>query len=195
MFKEFDNQQRGLGGPGPMGRRRGGPGHGHGGPGGHFRGGPMRRDGRRARGDVRAAVLVLLDEQPRNGYQLIQEVTERSNDAWRPSPGSIYPVLQQLEDEGLVEVQASGTGRTYGLTPDGRTLVAEQREQLGAPWENTEAGGRVARELMGTARDVMLAARQVMVAGSGAQAAKATTILIETRRALYGILAEGDVAP
>ncbi len=187
------------GGPGDresMGRRRrGGAGHGHGGPANHLRGGPMWRGGRRGRGDVRAAVLVLLDEQPRNGYQLIQELAARSNEAWRPSPGSIYPVLQQLEDEGLVDVQAGGTGRTYGLTVTGRALVAEQREQLGAPWEGAAIGGRVARELMGTARDVILAARQVMTAGSGAQVAKATAILVETRRALYGILAEGDVAP
>ena len=194
MFKEFDNQQRGLGGPGPMGRRRGGPGHGHGGPGGHFRGGPIRRDGRRARGDVRAAVLVLLDEKPRNGYQLIQEVTERSNDAWRPSPGSIYPVLQQLEDEGLVEATAAGTGRTYALTEAGRALVDAKRDELGRPWENVDASGRGARELMGTARDVMLAARQVLVAGSASQSARAIAILVETRRSLYGILAEGDDA-
>ena len=187
MFKEFDNQQRGLGGPGPMGRRRGGPG-------GHFRGGPIRRDGRRARGDVRAAVLVLLDEQPRNGYQLIQEVTERSNDAWRPSPGSIYPVLQQLEDEGLVEATAAGTGRTYALTEAGRALVDAKRDELGRPWENVDASGRGARELMGTARDVMLAARQVLVAGSASQSARAIAILVETRRSLYGILAEGDDA-
>ena len=193
MFNEFDYEQRGPGEQGPKGRRRGGPGHGHGGPGGHFRA-PMRRDGRRARGDVRAAVLVLLDEQPRNGYQLIQELIERSNDAWRPSPGSIYPVLQQLEDEGLVETTAAGTGRTYDLTGAGRALVEEQRSELGKPWENTDTTGRVARELMGTARDVVLAARQVMVAGSASQVAKATAILVETRRALYGILAEGDQA-
>ena len=159
MFKEFDNDQRGLG-ESPMGRRRrGGPGHGHGGPGGHFRGGPMRREGRRARGDVRAAVLVLLDEQPRNGYQLIQELTERSNDAWRPSPGSIYPVLQQLEDEGLIVTAAAGTGRTYELTEAGRTLVAEQRDELGKPWENTDTGGRVARELTSHAHRSMNAHR------------------------------------
>src|SRR5579863_10152650 len=125
-------------GPGPQRpdeptnrRRRGGPGHDHvgHGPGGHFRGGPGRRGPRRQRrGDVRAAVLVLLEEQPRNGYQLIQELAERSNDAWRPSPGSIYPVLQQLEDEGLVEGSTIGTGRTYALSDAGRALVAEQRD-------------------------------------------------------------------
>ena len=119
-------------------RLRGGP-HGRGDPGEHFRGGPPRRGGRRQRrGDVRAAVLVLLEEEPRNGYQLIQELTERSNEAWRPSPGSIYPVLQQLEDEGLIEATAEGSGRTYALTEAGRALVAEQREQLGKPWESAE---------------------------------------------------------
>ncbi len=176
-----------------QGRRRRGSGHmhGHDGP---FRGGPMRRDGRRQRrGDVRAAVLVLLDEKPSNGYQLIQELTERSNDTWRPSPGSIYPVLQQLEDEGLVEVSTSGTGRTYALTDAGRRFVAEQREQLGRPWENTDGGANAsARELMGTGRQVLLAARQVLMAGSEGQVAKATTVLADARRALYGILAEGD---
>lgn len=178
-----------------QGRRRRGPGHMHGfdGPG---RGGPMRRDGRRQRrGDVRAAVLVLLDERPSNGYQLIQELTERSNETWRPSPGSIYPVLQQLEDEGLVQVGTSGTGRTYALSETGRHLVGEQREQLGRPWENTDGGVNAsARELMGTGRQVLLAARQVLMAGSEAQVVRATTVLADTRRALYGILAEGDDA-
>ena len=182
----------GRGGP----RRRGGPGHlhghSHGGPGGRMWGGPGRRDGRRARGDVRAAVLVLLEEQPRNGYQLIQELTERSHEAWRPSPGSIYPVLQQLEDEALVQASATGTGRTYELTEAGRALVDEQREQFGRPWEESGGDGEVARTLMRTARDVILAARQVLVAGSPAQATAATSILVEARRSLYEILAKGD---
>lgn len=195
----FHDNHLPSGDEGPMNgfakRRRGGPGHGHGhgGPAGRFRGGLGRRDGRRQRGDVRAAVLVLLEEQPRNGYQLIQELTERSNEAWRPSPGSIYPVLQQLEDEGLVTVSASGTGRTYELSVAGRALVSDQREQLGKPWENVDQGASgPARELMGGARDVMLAARQVLVAGSPEQVAKATAMLAQTRRALYGMLADGN---
>jgi len=144
---------------------------------------------------VRAAVLVLLEEQPRNGYQLIQELAERSHDAWRPSPGSIYPVLQQLEDEGLVEGSAIGTGRTYALSAAGRALVEEQRELLGKPWESADiAFSDGARELMGTARQVAMAARQVLIAGSTSQVARASTILVEARRALYGILAEGDDA-
>ncbi len=190
QFSRSDKSERGEG------RRRRGPGHLHGGHDGPFRGGPMRRDARRQRrGDVRAAVLILLEEKPSNGYQLIQELTERSNDTWRPSPGSIYPVLQQLEDEGLVEASTSGTGRTYALSDSGRQLVNDQREQLGRPWENTDGGANVsARELMSTGRQVMLAARQVLIAGSEAQVAKATTILSDARRALYSILAEGDDA-
>jgi DNA-binding PadR family transcriptional regulator len=140
-------------------------------------------------------VLVLLEEQPRNGYQLIQELTERSNDAWRPSPGSIYPVLQQLEDEGLVQVSASGGGRTYELTTTGKALVAEQREQLGKPWENADADAiGPSREMMSTARQVAMAARQVLIAGSETQVSRATAILVDARRALYGILAEGEEA-
>lgn len=195
MFNE-DTSNQWAERPGrPAGRRgRGGPGHDHRGPGSHFAGGPMRRDGRRQRrGDVRAAVLVLLEEQPRNGYQLIQELTERSNETWRPSPGSIYPVLQQLEDEGLVEASVTGTGRTYNLTAAGATLVNEEREQLGKPWENSEyAGAGSVRELMGVGRQVLLAARQVVTAGSESQVIKATAILAEARRAIYGLLAEGD---
>jgi DNA-binding PadR family transcriptional regulator len=137
--------------------------------------------------------LVLLEEQPRNGYQLIQELTERSNEAWRPSPGSIYPVLQQLEDEGLVVASAEGTGRTYELTDAGKAFVGQEREKLGKPWESADADfSGPARELMGTARQVALAARQVLVAGSPAQVSRATAILVETRRAMYGILAEGE---
>lgn len=198
MFdNDTNNWSQGRGGRGGA-RRRGGPGHlhghPHGGPGGRMWGGPGRREGRRARGDVRAAVLVLLEEQPRNGYQLIQELTERSHEAWRPSPGSIYPVLAQLEDEGLVQASVAGTGRTYELTDAGRAFVAEQREQLGRPWEDAGADGEAARTLMRSARDVILAARQVLVAGTPTQAASATAILVEARRSLYEILAKGEEA-
>ena len=89
------------------------------GPGGHFRGGR----GRGRRGDVRAALLVLLAEEPRNGYQLIQEISERSGGVWQPSPGSVYPALSQLEDEGLVVAGEVGVvgARSGSPTPDGAT--------------------------------------------------------------------------
>jgi len=142
---------------------------------------------------VRAAVLLLIEEQPRNGYQLIQEISERSNDMWKPSPGSIYPVLQQLEDEGLIALAEGESGRTYRLTEQGATYVAEQREQLGSPWEDAAQGpGGPARELMLTVRQVAMAAKQVVVAGSPSQVSRASAVLADTRRAIYGILAEDD---
>jgi DNA-binding PadR family transcriptional regulator len=144
---------------------------------------------------VRAAVLLLLEEEPRNGYQLIQELEERSSGAWRPSPGSVYPVLAQLEDEGLIEQDASATGRTYVLTTAGRTTVEEQRAAMGKPWEDAAASVSEPRyELVGTLRQVGAAVRQVLQAGSEAQVAQAAAALAEARRAIYRILAEDEPA-
>src|ERR1035441_236004 len=128
-------------GPRGSGRSRGrSPGGHRGGPFGRgdemFRGGFSPRGRQRLRrGDVRAAVLVLLEEAPRNGYQIIQELSERSNGAWRPSPGAGHPILQQLEDEGLVEISSSQSGKTYNLTTSGKALVEKDRATLGKPWE------------------------------------------------------------
>src|ERR687883_1414046 len=110
----------------------------------HF-GGPHLR-GRARRGDVRAALLVLLEEEPRNGYGLMQEIERRSEGAWRPSPGSVYPALQQLEDEGLVRAAESAGRREFELTDEGRAYVEEHREALGVPWE--EAGGEVPQGIL-----------------------------------------------
>src|SRR5688500_8708904 len=93
------------------------------------------RGPRARRGDVRAALLVLLAEEPRNGYQLMQEIEERSGGVWRPSPGSVYPALQQLEDEGLVRVEQREGGKAYALTDEGRAHVEARSDQLGAPWD------------------------------------------------------------
>src|SRR3954466_13073051 len=93
-------------GPPPFGSWAGGPGFG--------------RGSRARRGDVRAALLVLLADEPRNGYGLMQEIEARSEGAWRPSPGSVYPALQQLEDEGLVRAEESGGRRLFTLTDEGR---------------------------------------------------------------------------
>ena len=194
MFNENQNQ-RGPKRGRSMDRQRRGPGPHRFGPGDHHGSGRSRRGGRQRRGDVRAAVVVLLEEQDRNGYQLIQELTERSKEMWRPSPGSIYPVLQQLEDEGLVAVTSTESGRTYGLTDAGKAFVAEKRDQLGKPWESAEVGeDGSGPELMSTARQVAMATRQVLTAGTDTQIARAVALLAETRRALYGILAEGDGA-
>jgi DNA-binding PadR family transcriptional regulator len=156
--------------------------------------GPWGRDmgfrrRRMRRGDVRAAALVLLAEEPRNGYGLMQEIEARSEGEWRPSPGSVYPALAQLEDEGLVRPEGDGNGRVYGLTDAGRTYVDEHREELGEPWANLGAGGadKDLRRALGE-----LAGAAMMVARSGDQAhgEQALAILTDARKALYRILAE-----
>src|SRR5215831_599181 len=119
--------RRGRHGP-PFGRW-GGLGPFFGGPGG-FQRGPRAR-----RGDVRAAALLLLAEGPLNGYQLMQEIERRSEGVWRPSPGSVYPALAQLEDEGLVRSDDVGDRRAYVLTGAGRAHVEARRDELDAPWE------------------------------------------------------------
>jgi DNA-binding PadR family transcriptional regulator len=174
------------------GRGRGGP-RGFGGPGRHGFGGPWgRHGGRRPRGDVRAAILVLLDEEPRNGYGIMQEIEERSAGAWRPSPGSVYPVLQQLEDEGLVRADESGERRLIQLTEQGKQYVEERREALGAPWEAAAAGvSEEMLELRTLIWQVAAAMREVIASGDAEQHAQARALLADTRRRLYRILA-GD---
>jgi DNA-binding PadR family transcriptional regulator len=180
------------------GRGRGGP-RGFGGPGRHGFGGPHgfgppwgRHGGRRPRGDVRAAILVLLDEEPRNGYGIMQEIEERSAGAWRPSPGSVYPVLQQLEDEGLVRAAQTGERKLMELTDEGKTYVEERRETLGTPWEAAAAGmSEEMVELRTLIWQTAAAVREVVATGNAEQHAKARSLLEETRRGLYRILA-GD---
>jgi DNA-binding PadR family transcriptional regulator len=143
------------------------------------------------RGDVRAAILVLLAGEGRNGYQLMQEIEERSGGTWRPSPGSVYPALQLLADEGLVRSESRDGGNVFELTDAGRSYVEEHRERLGEPWAQAEAdvpGG--VRELMRLAMQVGVAARQVTHAGNEEQLKAATEILTEARRSLYRLLAE-----
>jgi DNA-binding PadR family transcriptional regulator len=152
-----------------------------------------RRGPRARRGDVRAAILVLLAEEPRNGYQLIQEIERRSGGVWRPSPGAVYPALQQLEDEGLVRAQEVEDRRTFRLTAEGEGYVDEHRERLAAPWEAVSgAMGEGVLELRDLAGQVAAAVMQVAHAGSPAQLEEAKRILADTRRALYRVLAEGE---
>ena len=162
-----------------------------------FRGGRRRRAGR---GDVRAAILLLLDEEPRNGYQVMQEIEQRSEGAWRPSPGSVYPAFQLLADEGLVEGEAraggSVGGNVFSLTEAGSTYVAENRERLGTPWQ--PQGGRPSEEVLELRRLVggtIDAVRQIGRSGDSAQIAAATKLLAETRRSLYRILAQDEPPP
>jgi DNA-binding PadR family transcriptional regulator len=144
--------------------------------------------GRRAgRGDIRAAILSLLAEQPMHGYQIIQELSERTGGVWRPSPGSVYPTLQQLEDEELVRETASDSGkRVYELTDAGR----EQASATVAPWtEAPEESDDALVALRDLAHQVMAATRQVAHAGTASQVEAAQQVLRDARRSLYRLLA------
>jgi DNA-binding PadR family transcriptional regulator len=167
-----------------------GGGFGPGGPGHHRGGGRGGRGGRARRGDVRAALLLLLEEQPQNGYQLIQEIERRTEGVWKPSPGSVYPALQQLEDEGLVRAAETEGKRAYDLTPEGREYIEANRTELGNPFEAATGGmDEGFMDLRGLMFQVGAAAMQVAAAGHVDEARK---ILGDTRRALYKILAEDD---
>ncbi len=151
----------------------------------------FHRGPRARRGDVRAAILALLAEQPRNGYQIMQELEQRSRGLWRPSPGSVYPALQQLEDEGLVRAAESGGGRVFELTERGRAYAKEHAKELASPWEavSNVAGDEVV-DMIGLCRQLGVAAVQVARAGNAAQLAQARKVVAEARRALYRLLAE-----
>ena len=185
-------------------RMRGGaPWGGPEGPGGPFefgmRGGPFGppkfggRGPRVRRGDVRAAILDLLAEgQPWNGYQIIQEIGARTQGVWRPSAGSVYPALQQLEDEALIRAEASGEDRRrmYTLTEEGQAYVTEHADELRASWDAvTGSVDNAEVQLRHTIHQVIVAVTQVAQAGSAAQVQQADKILADTRRALYRILA------
>lgn len=154
--------------------------------------GPGPGPGRKAgRGDIRAAILALLSEQPMHGYQIIREISERSEGAWQPSPGSVYPTLQQLADEGLVRTEESEGRRVHQLTAEGRAQAEARTGTL--PWEDAakDADDDLA-DLRDLAFGTIAAVRQVAQTGSTAQVEAAQAILRETRKRLYGLLAEDD---
>jgi DNA-binding PadR family transcriptional regulator len=157
-----------------------GPGFGH-----HHRGGRARR------GNVRAAILALLAERPMHGYEMIQELTNRTGGVWRPSPGSVYPALQMLEDEGLISSQEAEGKRLFSLTEAGRAEAEQGPSQ--APWDEvTEGIDPTNLKLRDTAFQVGAAVMQVATAGSEAQKTKALEVLTEARRRIYSILAEDE---
>ena len=193
------------GGQGRRGQRHGGRHGGQGFGGGFGPAGPagfgggfgpgfggFGRGPRVGRGDVRVALLALLAEQPMHGYQMIREITERSGGAWRPSPGSVYPVLALLEDEGLVRAEEADGRRVFHLTDAGAAYAAAHRADP-LPWD--EAAGAVddtMRELRSIAMQVGAAVMQVAHAGTEAQVTQARDVLTQTRRTLYRILAEDE---
>ncbi|WP_228981608.1 PadR family transcriptional regulator [Streptomyces sp. DH12] len=180
----FDGRRAAFG---PFGPGFGGPGFG--GPfGGRGRGGGR---GRARRGDVRVSILALLKDRPMHGYEMIQEIAERSGGAWKPSPGSVYPTLQLLEDEGLIESRSEGGKKLFALTDSGRR---EAEAAPDAPWE--EAGKGIDWEAMNEIRQagfgLLEAFGQVWKTGSAEQRQKALTVINDARKRLYLILADED---
>jgi DNA-binding PadR family transcriptional regulator len=156
---------------------------------------PFGRGPRARRGDVRAAILDLLAEgHPWNGYQIIQEIAERTQGVWRPSAGSVYPALQQLEDEGLISPEGEGRRRMYTLTDEGRAYAEAHADELSRSWDAAGRADESALELGDMIRQVMMAVMEVRRAGSASQLAEARRVLAETRRSMYRILAEDDTA-
>jgi DNA-binding PadR family transcriptional regulator len=165
-------------------------------PSGPFDRGPGRgRHGgsrRGRRGDVRAAMLALLAEQPMHGYEMIQELDSRTGGIWRPSPGSVYPTLQLLEDEGLIVSEQSEGRKRFTLTDAGREEAAKATER--PPWADYADADAVtqAHDLREAVGGIMNALREVGAAGSEAQRAQALDVLKDTKRKLYAILASED---
>ncbi len=168
--------------PGPHGPY--GPYGPHGGPG-------QRQRPKAGRGDVRAAILALLREGPRTGYQIMSEIEERSDGAWRPSPGAVYPALQQLADEGLIAGEESGGKRTFSLTDAGHQYVADNPEMARGAWESMreQQHGEVPG-LFAQAARLGAGIVQMAHAGTPEQIHTAERLLERTRRRLYQILAD-----
>lgn len=187
-FGGFEGLRAAFGpfGPGGPVWGPGGPGFGQGPWGPRGRGGPR---GRARRGDVRASILALLKERPMHGYEMIQEIAERTGGAWKPSPGSVYPTLQLLEDEGLIASESEGGKKLFALTDAGRSAAEEGAD---APWEEASRG--VDWEALGEVQQagfgLMQAFGQVWSTGSKEQREKALVVLNEARKKLYLILAD-----
>ncbi len=172
---------KGRGRPDGVGRHGFGPGFG---PPGFGRG------AKRGRGDVRAAILALLAEEPMHGYQIITELTDRSGGVWRPSPGSVYPTLQALEDQGLVVADKAEGKRVFSLTATGRA-EADAAGDGPAPWESARGANRSLVDLRGLMGEVAGATMQVGRTGSEGQIRTVGEILTDTRRRIYMVLADG----
>jgi DNA-binding PadR family transcriptional regulator len=148
---------------------------------------------RMGKGDVRTAVLALLAEKPMHGYQIIQQIEERSGGSWKPSPGSVYPTLQLLADEGLIKAEEAGGRKTYSLTPEGQE-VADAAAEKSAPWvgsssrEGSHSGRASALPKAGI--DLAQAVAQVGRSGSPEQVKEAIAVLDDARRKIFSILAQ-----
>jgi DNA-binding PadR family transcriptional regulator len=198
---EHDHRGRFGRGNGPGlrgGRREGGFGRrGRGGFGGPFGGfdpeAMMGRGPRRGRGDVRTAVLMLLLERPMHGYEMIQQIKERSSEAWSPSPGAIYPTLQLLTDEGLITTEELDGKKVSKLTDAGRAAAEELAASKTAPWDDASAdAGSGAHSMREAIFHLMSATKQMAMAGSDAQRQRTTELLDEARKKIYALLASDE---
>jgi DNA-binding PadR family transcriptional regulator len=162
-----------------------GPGFGGGPRGARRRGGP----GRGRRGDVRTAILVLLAERPMHGYEMIQQIAERSNGIWKPSPGSVYPTLQLLDDEGLITAsETDGSKKLFELTDEGRA-AAEKVET--PPWDEIAQGADPGHlNLRAAMGQLFGAVAQSAHTATSEQQQRIVEIINNARREVYGILGE-----
>ena len=182
--RPHDNDTFGFGRSGgfgpPFGRGgRGGPGH------------PGRPGGRTRRGDIRIVLLGALTDGPGHGYELIQRIEQRTDGRWKPSPGSVYPTLQLLEDAEFVTSSQQGDKKVYSITEAGQTELHKLVEQSGMPpWvaggEDASAHGDLRKSVFG----LVQATKQLSISGSPEQVAAVTGILDEARRKIYLLLAE-----
>ena len=164
---------------------------------------PPQRGPKVRRGDVRTAIIDVLHrartaEEPINGYQVIQEISELSNGEWRPSPGSVYPTIQQLQDEGLVESDDERGRRTIRLTDAGVEWAEANAGELASVWApfartepvpSDQPSGQA--DIKSEIGQVVSAVWQLATQGSEQQKKAALDVLVDTRRRLYGILADG----
>lgn len=142
---------------------------------------------RMGRGDVRAAILVLLADEPMHGYQIIREIEERSGGRWKPSPGSVYPTLQMLADEGVVVTSVDQDRKVYSLTEAGTEEAATAK----APWALAEPGEpKKYGPLSKAGWEVAQAVTQVARIGTPEQQEKSIDVLNEARRKIYSILSQ-----
>jgi len=147
-----------------------------------------RAGSRVGKGEVRTAVLALLAEKPRHGYEIIREIEERSGGSWKPSAGSVYPTLQLLADEGLISAEESNGRKIYSLTEAGRAVAGDDAD---SPFEsNGSAHGNRFGALPKAGVELAQAAAQVNRSGSAEQVAEAVAVLDDARRRLYSILAQ-----
>ena len=142
------------------------------------------------RGDVRSALLIALLDGPGHGYELIQALETKTAGRWRPSPGSVYPTLQLLADEGLVTATDRDGKRTFELTEAGRAEAAARIADQGYPWEAMDRGRGDHGGLRIAVRDLHQAAKQVGLTGSPESVERATEIVTAARKELYRLLAD-----